>query len=225
MALTAVILSLISGFPLNLNNLGPISQHKNEISFSTASAASGVSIPNIMDDRGAKVYMTQYKVDKSSFKKAPEFSNVTGYINTNPIKLSDLKGKVVLIHFWTYTCINCIHTIPSLNDWYQKYADKGFMIASIHRPEFEFEKNIDSVKEAVKGFGIKYPVIQDNNYVTWNAYENSYWPRDYLVDNEGFIRYDHVGEGGYAETENMIRTLLAEPGTNSGVITNVTAID
>ncbi len=95
--------------------------------------------------------MTQYKVDKSSFKKAPEFSNVTGYINTNPIKLSDLKGKVVLVHFWTYTCINCIHTIPSLNDWYQKYADKGFVIASIHRPEFEFEKNIDNVKAGSEG--------------------------------------------------------------------------
>jgi thiol-disulfide isomerase/thioredoxin len=154
---------------------------------------------------------TQFKIDKSQFKKAPEFAQITGYINTRgPIKISDLKGKVVLVHFWTYTCINCIHTIPSLNDWYQKYADKGLVIVSIHRPEFEFEKNIDNVKAAVQQYGIKYSVLQDNNYGTWNAYGNIYWPRDYLIDNQGFIRYNHVGEGGYDQTEKTIQSLLAE---------------
>jgi len=95
---------------------------------------------------------------------------ITGYLNTpGPIKISDLRGKVVLVHFWTYTCINCIHTIPYLNDWYQKYANKGLVIVSIHRPEFDFEKNIDNVKAAVQRYEIKYPVLQDNNYGTWNA--------------------------------------------------------
>ncbi|HEX9317519.1 MAG TPA: thiol-disulfide isomerase, partial [Nitrososphaeraceae archaeon] len=120
--------------------------------------------------------------------------------------------------------INCIHTIPHLNEWYAKYANKGFVIAGIQTPEFEFEKNLDSVKDAVKGFGIKYPVIQDNNYGTWNTYGNRYWPRDYLVDNEGYIRYDHVGEGGYNETENMIQSLLAEPGTNANYNRTVTRV-
>src|SRR5437870_7105646 len=114
-------------------------------------------------------------IDKSQFKKAPEFTGITGFVNTPaPIKLADLKGKVVLVHFWTYTCINCIHTIPYLNDWYQKYSNKGLVIVSIHRPEFEFEKNIDNVKAAVQQYQIKYPVLQDNNYGTWNAYGNTY---------------------------------------------------
>ena len=150
-------------------------------------------------------------IDKSQFKKAPEFTGITGLINTpSPIKLADLKGKVVLVHFWTYPCINCIHTIPSLNDWYQKYSNKGLVIIGIQTPEFSDEKNIDNVKTAVNHFQIKYPVILDNNYATWNAYGNNYWPRDYLVDNQGYIRYSHIGEGDYAQTEQMIQSLLAE---------------
>jgi thiol-disulfide isomerase/thioredoxin len=153
----------------------------------------------------------QFKIDKSQFKKAPEFTQITGYINTpGPIKIADLKGKVVLVHFWTYTCTNCIHTIPYLNDWYQKYSNKGLVIVSIHRPEFEFEKNIDNLKAAVQQYEIKYPVLQDNNYGTWNAYGNTYWPRDYLIDNQGLIRYNHVCEGGYDQTEKTIQSLLAE---------------
>jgi thiol-disulfide isomerase/thioredoxin len=154
-------------------------------------------------------------IDKSQFKKAPEFTGITGFVNTPaPVKLADLKGKVVLVHFWTYTCINCIHTIPYLNDWYQKYSNKGLVIVGVQTPEFSDEKNIANVKTAVNNFQIKYPVILDNNYVNWNAYGNNYWPRDYLVDNQGYIRYSHIGEGDYAQTEQMIQSLLAE-----GVIT------
>jgi thiol-disulfide isomerase/thioredoxin len=152
-----------------------------------------------------------FTIDKSQFKKAPEFVGITGYINTPvPIKLADLKGKIILIHFWTYPCINCIHTIPHLNDWYQKYSNKGLVIVGVQTPEFSDEKNIDNVKGAVNNFKIKYPVILDNNYATWNAYGNNYWPRDYLVDNQGYIRYNHIGEGDYAQTEQMIQSLLAE---------------
>jgi len=158
-----------------------------------------------------QIYKTQFKIDKSQFRKAPAFTQITGYINTpGLIKISDLRGKVVLVHFWTYTCINCIHTIPYLNDWYQKYSNKGLVIVSIHRPEFEFEKNIDNVKAAVQQYEIKYPVLQDNNYGTWDAYGNLYWPIDYLIDNQGLIRYNHVGEGGYDQTEKTIQSLLAE---------------
>src|SRR5215216_19496 len=159
----------------------------------------------------------QFSIDKSQFKKAPEFEKVTGYINTKPINLADLKGKVVLVDFWTYSCINCIRTLPYLVDWNEKYADKGLVIVGVHSPEFEFEKNIDNVKAAVQKYGIKYPVIQDNDKGTWDAYENRYWPRKYLIDDEGYIRYDHIGEGGYAETEKVIRSLLAERAAQTGI--------
>jgi thiol-disulfide isomerase/thioredoxin len=181
----------------------------------------------------ATIKKAQFSIDKSQFKKAPEFDKVTGYINTKPINLSDLKGKVVLVDFWTYSCINCIRTIPYLVDWNEKYADKGLVIVGVHAPEFEFEKNIDNVKAAVKKFGIKYPVIQDNDKGTWNAYQNQYWPRKYIVDSEGYLRYDHIGEGGYAETEKVIQSLLQErsaqlsldsslPRTNNSTITETT---
>jgi thiol-disulfide isomerase/thioredoxin len=156
-------------------------------------------------------------IDKSQFRKAPEFKGITSYINTNQTKLSDLKGKVVLVDFWTYSCINCIRTLPYLVDWNQKYSDKGLVIVGIHSPEFEFEKNIDNVKQAVTRFGIKYPVLLDNDHGTWNAYQNSYWPRKYLIDSDGYIRYDHIGEGGYAETENAIQSLLAERSNQKGL--------
>ena len=156
-------------------------------------------------------------IDKSQFKKAPEFTDITSYINTNATKLSDLKGKVVLVDFWTYSCINCIRTLPYLVDWNQKYSDKGLVIVGVHSPEFEFEKNIDNVKQAVTRFGIKYPVLLDNDHGTWNAFQNSYWPRKYLVDSEGYIRYDHIGEGGYVETENAIKNLLSERSKQQGI--------
>ena len=162
-------------------------------------------------------------IDKSQFEKAPEFEKVTGYINTKPTSLADLKGKVVLVDFWTYSCINCIRTIPYLVDWNQKYADKGLVIVGVHAPEFEFEKNADNVKDAVKRFGIKYPVIQDNDKGTWNAYENQYWPRKYLIDHEGYIRYDHIGEGGYTETERVIQALLHERNAELGLDTTLTS--
>lgn len=155
-------------------------------------------------------YNIQFKIDKSEFEKAPEFTQIAGYLNTDPITIADLKGKIVLVHFWTYTCINCIHTVPYLNEWYKNYSDKGLVIVGIHTPEFDFEKNLDNVKQAVKEYKIEYPVLQDNNYATWNAYENRYWPRDYVVDTEGYIRYNHIGEGGYTNTENVIKSLLSE---------------
>jgi thiol-disulfide isomerase/thioredoxin len=161
----------------------------------------------IVEDNGT---ITRVQIDKSQFKLAPELTNVNGYINSEPITLADLRGKVVLVDFWTYSCINCIRTIPYLNAWYEKYADNGLVIVGVHTPEFEFEKDYNNVKAAVEKFDIKYPVAQDNEKGTWDAYENRYWPRKYLIDNEGYIRYDHIGEGAYAETEKVIQSLLAE---------------
>lgn len=152
-------------------------------------------------------------IDKSQFIKAPEFAQIGGYINTpnnSPLTLSSLRGKVVLVDFWTYSCINCIRTLPHINDWYQKYADKGLVIVGVHSPEFEFEKNYDNVKAAVQRLGITYPVLLDSVHGTWDAYGNQYWPRDYLIDADGYIRHDHIGEGGYDQTEKAIQSLLAE---------------
>lgn len=161
------------------------------------------------------------RIDKSQYKQAPELSRISGYVNSEPFKLSDLRGKVVVVDFWTYSCINCIRTIPYLNMWYEKYADDGLVIVGVHTPEFEFEKNPDNVRAAVEKYGIKYPVVQDNERGTWKEYENRYWPRKYIVDDEGYIRYDHIGEGGYAETEYVIQSLLKERAANLGQTINV----
>ncbi len=154
--------------------------------------------------------------------KAPELSGIKGWINTEPFNLSDLHGKVVLIDFWTYSCINCIRTLPYQKDWYDKYHDKGFVIVGVHTPEFEFEKDYGNVKMAVEKYGIKYPVVLDNEYGTWLAFKNNYWPREYLIDANGVIRHDHIGEGGYDETEKAIQDLLKE--NNADIHVNMSNI-
>ncbi len=154
------------------------------------------------------------KEDKMKrYELAKEITTPDGFINTNgkPITIGEFVGKrVVLIDFWTYSCINCQRTTPYLNAWYEKYKDKGLVIIGIHTPEFEFEKDYNNVKAAVEKFGIKFPVVLDNDFSTWNAYKNRYWPRKYLIDIDGYIVYDHIGEGGYEETEQKIQETLAE---------------
>ena len=161
-----------------------------------------------------KLNATQFQqIDKAHFIKAPEFAQISGYINTpnnSPLTLSSLKGKVVLIYIWTYTCINSIRPMPYIHDWNQKYSDKGLVVVGVHSPEFQFEKNYTNVKDAVQRFGIRYPVILDSDHGTWNAYRNNYWPRYYLIDTQGYIRYDHIGEGDYNQIEKSIQSLLAE---------------
>jgi thiol-disulfide isomerase/thioredoxin len=161
-----------------------------------------------------KINATQFQyIDKSQLKKAPEFVGISGSINTpnnNPLTLSSLKGKVVLVYIWTYTCINSIRPMPYIDDWNQKYSNKGLVIVGLHSPEFTFEKNYTNVKAAVQRFGISYPVILDSDHGTWDAYGNQYWPRFYLIDTQGNIRYDHIGEGSYDQIEKAIQSLLAE---------------
>lgn len=143
---------------------------------------------------------------------APELTGITNWINSKPLTLASLKGKVVLIDFWTYSCVNCVRTFPFLKDWYSKYKDQGFVIIGVHTPEFAFEHDPSNVEQAVKRFGIKYPVAQDNNYGTWRAYNNHYWPAEFLIGPNGHLRYTHFGEGHYDVTEMAIQTLLAEAG-------------
>jgi thiol-disulfide isomerase/thioredoxin len=146
-------------------------------------------------------------------KPAPEFIGITKWLNTNqPLTLKELKGKVVLVDFWTYTCINCIRTLPHVTSWYDKYKNKGFVVIGVHTPEFEFEKETKNVENAIKQYNIHYPVPQDNAFATWNNYNNQYWPAEYLIDAKGIIRRTHFGEGKYDETEQAIQVLLRESG-------------
>ena len=145
---------------------------------------------------------------------APGFRNVTSWINTEPFTLEDQRGKVVLIDFWTYTCINCIRTLPYIKSWHAKYADSGLVIVGVHAPEFEFEKDRQNVIDAMEEFGLEYAVFQDNDFGTWRNYNNRYWPAKYLIDKDGFIRYTHFGEGKYQETEDLIRVLLEDAGAD-----------
>ncbi len=148
---------------------------------------------------------------------APEFTGITKWLNTDhSLTLEELRGKVVLIDFWTYTCINCIRALPHVNGWYDKYKDKGFVVVGVHTPEFEFEKKTENVEAAIKQYNIHYPVAQDNDYATWNAYSNQYWPAEYLIDATGKIRRTHFGEGQYDETEKAIQDLLKEAGNVVG---------
>ncbi|MEM3064849.1 MAG: redoxin domain-containing protein [Candidatus Nitrosotenuis sp.] len=157
-------------------------------------------------------------IDKTRFKKAPKLEGISGYINTSPKELmQQLDGKVVLYDIWTYSCVNCQRTLPHLTAWSEKYSDKGLIIVGIHSPEFEFEKDIENVKIVVEKFGIKYPVILDNDKKIWDAFENRYWPRKYIADDEGYIRYDHIGEGAYDETETVIQELLRERAARLGL--------
>jgi len=140
-----------------------------------------------------------------------EIANPSGFINTEPITIKELVGKkIVLVDFMTYSCINCQRTFPYLNAWYKKYKDQGLEIVGIHTPEFAFEKNIENVRKAMERFGIMHPVVLDNDYATWRAYGNRFWPRKYLIDIHGNIVYDHIGEGKYEETEMKIVELLKE---------------
>ena len=140
----------------------------------------------------------------------PEFGGIDAWINGDPLIMEELRGQVVLIDFWTYTCINCIRTFPFLKQWHSRYADDGLVIVGVHAPEFEFEKVYENVVDATKEHALGWTMAQDNDFVTWRRYSNRFWPAKYLIDKDGVVRYTHFGEGGYAETEDVIRELLAE---------------
>ncbi|UCE27805.1 MAG: redoxin domain-containing protein [Candidatus Coatesbacteria bacterium] len=143
---------------------------------------------------------------------APEFPAYghERWINSEPLTMEELRGKIVLVDFWEYTCVNCIRTLPYITEWHRRYADQGLVIVGVHTPEFEFGKDRANVARAVREFGIEYPVVLDNDYEIWTAYANRYWPRKYIVNPDGKIVYDHAGEGAYAETEEVIQSLIRE---------------
>jgi cytochrome c biogenesis protein CcdA/thiol-disulfide isomerase/thioredoxin len=143
------------------------------------------------------------------FPVAPNVSGISAWVNSPPLTMQELRGKVVLVDFWTYSCINCLRTLPYVKSWDERYRSKGLVVLGVHTPEFGFEHDLGNVRAAVRRLAVKYPVALDNDYKTWNAYHNQYWPADFLIDRTGRIRDYHAGEGGYAETEQKIRALLA----------------
>jgi len=144
------------------------------------------------------------------FGRAPEFLAIEAWLNSGPLTMERLRGKVVVIDFWTYSCINCLRTLPHVKAWYDAYRDDGLVIVGVHTPEFAFERDPDNVRRAVRDHGIEYPVALDNDYGTWQAWQNRYWPAKYFVDRRGHVRYAHFGEGDYDESERVIRELLSE---------------
>jgi len=148
------------------------------------------------------------------FNAGPSLNGATGWLNTQPLDIKDLRGKVVLIDFWTYTCINWRRTVPYVREWASKYKNDGLIVVGVHTPEFLFEQKIENIRNAIKQMNIVYPVATDNNFEIWRSFNNAYWPALYLIDDKGEIRYKKFGEGDYIETETQIRKLLRE--TSSG---------
>ena len=142
--------------------------------------------------------------------QAPELVQIEQWHNSPPLTMAGLRGKVVLVDFWTYTCINCIRTLPYVKSWHAKYKDQGLVVVGVHTPEYPIERSTNNVKDALKRFDIQYPVAQDNRYATWGAYDNQFWPAFYLIDKKGQVVYTHFGEGEYAQTEAAIQALLAQ---------------
>ena len=145
-------------------------------------------------------------------RSAPNFVGISNWLNSGPLTIADLRGKVVLVDFWTYGCINCVNTLPYVTRLYQAYRDKGLVVVGVHTPEFPFEKAIANVQTALKRHNITYPVAQDNDYATWKAYRNQYWPAQYIVDQNGTIVFEHAGEGQYDAIERTIQKLLSAKG-------------
>ena len=180
----------------------------------TGSLERSPAVERRLDDlRGPSRFATdQQRRARRSSAPRPTSRGVTRWFNSQPLTLKGLRGKVVLIDFWTYTCINCLRTLPYLRAWDERYRDRGLTIVGVHTPEFAFEKDSGNVRDAIARNHLRYAVAQDNDYGTWDAWSNQYWPAKYLIDAKGQVRYAHFGEGDYAVTEVAIRSLLAEAG-------------
>jgi len=183
----------------------PISFQRRTFLASAASVAAAVAAPAFTHAAGPAVQAATLP----DFGAAPEFTGIECWLNSQPLTLAQLRGRVVLVDFWTYACINCIRTLPHVNRWAEQYTPQGLTVVGVHTPEFPFERTTSSVEVAMRRHGVKHPVAQDNRYGTWKAYSNQYWPAAYLIDAQGRIRYKHFGEGEYDRTEAVIRALLA----------------
>ncbi|HMI98668.1 MAG TPA: redoxin domain-containing protein [Gaiellaceae bacterium] len=155
---------------------------------------------------------TQHMVDLPVEGELPSLGGATGWLNSQPLAAADLRGKVVLVDFWTYTCINWLRTLSYIRAWAEQYADQGLVVIGVHTPEFPFEEDVDNVREAAKQMAVEYPIALDSDYAVWRAFDNNYWPAVYIADAQGQIRHHHFGEGGYEEAEGVIQQLVREAG-------------
>ncbi|HTK02496.1 MAG TPA: cytochrome c biogenesis protein DipZ [Bordetella sp.] len=186
----------------------------------TMAAANGGALPPGVGAMAMKV--SDQSLSLPDEGAAPPLNGAVQWLNSPPLSLQSLRGKVVLVDFWTYSCINCLRTLPYLKTWEEKYRDKGLVVIGVHAPEFAFERDIDNVKKAAKRLGVVYPIAIDNNYAIWKAFNNQYWPAHYFIDAQGHIRFVHFGEGEYAKSEQVIQQLLREAGQQ--VQAGVTAV-
>lgn len=174
--------------------------------------SSCVVLAGCADGKSADAKVAAALPDEGAF---PGFPGATGWINSQPLSAESLKGKVVLVDFWTFSCINCLRAMPYVKAWYEKYKDLGLVVVGVHTPEFDFEKVPANVEQRTRKYGISYPVVMDNDMGIWNAFHNQYWPAHYFVDSKGRIRYHHFGEGKYEESERVIQQLLEEAGAKN----------
>jgi thiol-disulfide isomerase/thioredoxin len=172
-------------------------------------ALAASTLPGRSEDAGSAATTIQMAEAKAT---APEFTGLGNWFNSSPLTLASLRGKVVLVNFWTYGCVNCVNTLPHVTQLYAKYKDRGLVIVGVHTPEFPFERSASNVQAALKRHGITYPVAQDNNSATWNAWRNQYWPAQYIVDRAGHVVYSHAGEGAYEEIDRTIDRLIQVQG-------------
>lgn len=180
--------------------------------FEAISKRHNLRLANFNDSPIAKAKSSSDSVEmaalSSSRQALPEFQGISQWLNSSPLSIAALKGNVVLVQFWTFACINCQRTLPYIVRWHQQYAAQGLKVIGIHTAEFAYERDVNHIKRALQQYQITYPVPVDNDYKTWNAYKNEYWPHLFLADRQGFVQYDHIGEGAYEVTEQTIRKLL-----------------
>jgi thiol-disulfide isomerase/thioredoxin len=167
-----------------------------------ALAATALAAPGFALDANISIQLADARA------AAPDFVGINKWFNSAPLSIGDLRGKVVLVDFWTYGCYNCVNTLPYVTKLYETYKNKGLVVVGIHTPEFPFERSAGNVQAALKRHGITYPIAQDNDSATWNAWRNQYWPAQYIVDQHGNIVFSHAGEGQYDEIERTVRRLL-----------------
>lgn len=166
----------------------------------------GAVIPGLCDEVSPAVPVKVAAASQTT--TAPDFAGISNWFNSKPLNIADLRGKVVLVDFWTYGCVNCVNTLPHVTELYAKYKDKGLVVVGVHTPEFPFERSASNVQAALKRHGITYPVAQDNESKTWDAYRNQYWPAQYVIDQTGKIVFQHEGEGRYDEIDRTVAKLL-----------------
>jgi len=187
-------------------------------------SAIGTPIETLAEDKSVVQQMTPSAAQLPIEGELPSLGSATGWLNSQPLTPAGLRGKVVLIDFWTYTCINWLRTLPYVRAWAEKYKDQGLVVIGVHSPEFEFEKNLDNVRLAAKDMSVDYPIAIDSDHAIWRAFKNQYWPALYFVDAQGRIRHHQFGEGEYEQSEMIIQQLLAEAG-NGGIGHELVAVD